>query len=127
MRKGTLAHKGLLPARSEIGYVSDGARQRSQVSNLFRTDDVVAHLQFQIGDDGAEVGVAAALAVAVDAALDVRGSLLNRSQRVGNSHIRIVVRVDADDSIKAATPTGNYLLQAPRNRPAIGIAKTENI
>ena len=62
----------------------------------------MAQLEFQVGDDASQIGVAAALAVAVHAALHVRGAGFHRGQGVGDRQSLIVVGVDADDAVEAA-------------------------
>src|SRR5260370_29617619 len=69
VRKSALADERLLSARAEIGHIGNGPRQCGQVSQLFCADNVMAHLQLQVGDNRAEIGVAAAFAISVDAAL----------------------------------------------------------
>ena len=55
-----------------------------------------AQLELQVGDAGDEVGVARALAVAVDAALHVSRAGLDRGHRVGDRAAGVVVGVDAE-------------------------------
>ena len=54
-----------------------------------------AHLQLQVGDDRDQVGVAGALADAVDRALHLRGAGFDGGQRVGDRAAGVVVGVDA--------------------------------
>ena len=77
-------------------------------------DGGVAHLQFEIGDDRGQIGVAAALAVAVDAALDVRETLLDGGQRVGDAEIGIVMRMDAEHAVEALANVGADLASLAR-------------
>ena len=55
-----------------------------------------AHLQFEVGNDRTEVGVAAALAVAVHGALDLHRALAHGLQGVGHGQFAVVVGVDAE-------------------------------
>jgi hypothetical protein len=55
-----------------------------------------AHLELEVGNDRHQVGVARALAVAVDGALHVRGAGDDGDDRVGRSAARVVLGVDAD-------------------------------
>ena len=48
---------------------------------------VVVHLEDEVGDDGDEIGVAGALAVAVDGALDVGGPGPHRREGVGHGEV----------------------------------------
>ena len=52
-------------------------------------------LELEVGDDGEEVGVAGALAVAVERALHVGGARVDGGQRVGHRAAGVVVAVDA--------------------------------
>ena len=79
----------------------------------------MAQFQFQVGDDGAEVGVAAALAVSVDAALHVRGAGFHRSQCIGHCHVGIVVGMDAQDAIEALAHLGEDLARRPVSVPPL--------
>ena len=56
---------------------------------------VLAQLEFQVGDDRAQVGVAAAFAEAVDRALHLDGAFAHGRQRVGHGAFAVVVGVDA--------------------------------
>ena len=67
----------------------------------------VAQLQFQVGDDRCQVGIAAALAIAVHAALHVGGAGLHGGQGVGHGHVGIVVGVDADHAVEALADFGD--------------------
>ena len=53
----------------------------------------------RFGDDRDEVGVAAALADAVDGALDVARAGGDGGQRVRNRQFAVVVRVDAEGDV----------------------------
>lgn len=55
-----------------------------------------AHLQLQVGDQGAQVGVAAALPDAKQRPLDLAGTSLHGRQGAGDGAARVVVGVDGD-------------------------------
>ena len=74
VREGAVADVRLIVAHRQIGQFGDVARDRGQVLQIVAADGGVAQLQFEIGDDRNQVRVAAAFAVAVDAALDVRAA-----------------------------------------------------
>ena len=61
-----------------------------------------AHLQLQVGDDRDEVGVAGALADAVDRALHLGGAGFDRGERVGDRAAGVVVGVDPERAPAAA-------------------------
>ena len=98
-----------------------------RLGQLLRADGGVAQLQFQVGDDGAEIGVAAALAIAVHAALHVREPCFHRGQRIGHGHIGIVMRVDAEHAVEALAHLGADLRQPAGQRAAIGVAEAEHV
>ena len=60
---------------------------------------LVAELELQVGDDRREVGVARALAEAVQRALHVTGAGAHRGHRVGDRAAGVVVAVDADHDV----------------------------
>ena len=105
--EGALADEGLVVAQRKIGQFGDEAADAGEAGELLGADGGVAELEFQVGDDAGEVGVAAALAVAVHAALHVGGAGFDRGERVADGEIAIVVHVDADDAIEAAADFGD--------------------
>ena len=58
-----------------------------QALQLFIGDAVDPHFDFQVGDNGNQVGVSASLSITVDGALHLCGSRLNGSERVGDRHL----------------------------------------
>ena len=68
----------------------------AEARQLLVADHVEAHLELQRGQDRGQVGVAAALAVAVDGALHQRRARFDRGERVGDRAAGVVVGVDAD-------------------------------
>ena len=73
---------------------------------------VPADLQFDVGDDGGQVGVAAALADAVDGALDVVAAFLDGSEGVGDGEAGVVVDVDAEGRGDAGAHGADDLAEA---------------
>src|SRR3954470_1863137 len=63
VREGVLAHVGLVGVRDEVEQLVEEVRRLRQAGE--RGEALVAHLELEVGDDRDEVGVAAALAVAV--------------------------------------------------------------
>ena len=126
--EGALADEGLVVAQRQIGEFGDEAADAGQAGKLLGADGGVAELQFQVGDDAGKVGVAAALAVAVHAALHVGGAGLDRGQGIGRRRRSpVVVGVDADDAIEAAPHLADDLDQAAGQRAAVGIAQAEHV
>lgn len=59
-------------------------------------DDLVPHFELEVGDDGGEVAVAGAFAVAVDGALDLLCAGADGGECVGDTEAAVVVGVDAE-------------------------------
>src|ERR1019366_7403320 len=87
----------------------------------------VVEFELEVGDDAGQVGVAAALAVAVHAALNEGSPGLDSGQGVGNGEIGMVVDVDADDTIETAADFGDDLDEPRGDGATVGIAEAENI
>ena len=94
--EGVAADVGAVGVRRHVAELVEVVRGRGEAGQLLLADDLEAHLQLQRGQDRGEVGVAAALAVAVDAALDEARPGLDGGQRVGDGALGVVVGVDAD-------------------------------
>ncbi len=88
---------------------------------------LVAELELERGQDRDQVGVAAALAVAVHRALHHARALLDRDQRVGHAAAGVVVGVDAD--LHAIAQLGDHarggLGDLRRQRRAVGVAERD--
>ena len=85
----------------------------------------MAELELQVGDDRDEVGVAAALAVAVHRALDQHGALGDRGERVRDAALGVVVAVDAERRAAARPRRRRATASAicVRQRGAVGVAQ----
>src|SRR5665213_2469373 len=101
MREGALPYKRLSPRDLQVRQIGYEAGGGSQFLQLVRTDGLMAKLEFQIGDYAREVGIAAALPIAIQTALHVAHALPHRGQRVGHRYIGIVMSVNSDDAIEA--------------------------
>ena len=103
-----------------------GVRQRAQPLRRHAGLEVVGELalQQQRRDDRGEVGVAAALADAVERALDLAAAGAHRHQRVGDGVLGVVVGVDAE--VRARHDLGDLgddALDLVRQRAAVGVAQ----
>jgi hypothetical protein len=94
--EGVAADVGAVGVRRHVAELVEVVRGRGQAGQLLLTDHIEAHLQLQGRQDRGEVGVAAALAIAVDAALHEPGPGLDSRQRVGHGALGVVVGVDAE-------------------------------
>ena len=85
----------------------------------------IAELQLQIGDDRAEIGVAAALAEAVDGPLHLHGARLDRGERVGDRELGVVVAVDAERDADARRARRASRRRLRGHAAAAGVAEAE--
>ena len=88
---------------------------------------VRSELELEVGDDGDEVGVAGALAVAVDAALHVRGAGRDRGERVGNGTAAVVVGVDADAGAGGLDHVEHDVGDPVGQHAAVGVAERDDL
>ena len=120
---------GWLVRKLHVGRLVDEARQLGEVLERRAAEHLVALLlEGQVGDHGDQVGVAAALAEAVDRALHLHGAGVDGGQRVGDGQLAVVVAVDADrhvDSSAAAAlrQLGDFL----RHAAAVGVAEHDQL
>ena len=121
--EGVAAHVGHAFIHVEVGKFADEARRIAQKGKCPLRQGAYAHFQFQIGQNFAEVGVAAALAIAVDGALHLHGPGLDRGQRAGGGQTRVVVAVDGHGHGKARRDLAHYLVDGAGQRAAVGIAE----
>gem|GEM_PF-5853363 len=100
-------------------------RGRGEALQLLRGDHLEPHLQLQGGQDRGQVGVPAALAVAVDAALHEAGAGFDRGERVGDRALGVVVGVDADldRAVEGLDRGGRRLADEARQAAAICVAE----
>ena len=125
--EGAFADEGLVVAQRKVGQLGDEAADAGETGEFLGADGGVVEFEFEVGDDAGEVGVAAALAVAVHAALDMGGAGFDGGQGVGDGEIAIVVGVDADDAIETAADFGDDFDEARGDGAAVGIAEAEDI
>ena len=74
-----------------------------------------------------EVGVAGALAVAVDGALHVRAARLDRDERVRDRAAGVVVRVDAERHVERERHLAHDAQHLVRQRAAVGVAEHDRV
>ncbi len=96
VREGSRPHIGLLRVRREVRELRGEMRDLGQAGELRVRHDVHAELQLEVGDDGDDVRVAAALAPAVEASLHLPRAGLHGKERVGDGQLGVVVAVDAN-------------------------------
>ena len=88
---------------------------------------VAVQLELEVGDDGDEVGVAGALAVAVDAALHVARPRGDGGQRVGHGAAAVVVGVDADAGAGRLDDVEHDVGDPVGQHAAVGVAQGDDL
>ena len=129
MGKGRRAHIGLMPVGSAV---EDFIQQAADMGQLLQA--VMGHTGLEaVGEFGLQhqgrqqrhhIGIAAALAQAIQRALDLPHPAADRGQRVGHGIFRVVMGMDAQ--IVAGDVLGHLAddrLHLMRQRAAIGVAQ----
>ena len=125
--EGALTDVGLSARDLQVGEFRDVAGCGGEALEFVGADGFVAQFQFQVRNDAGEIGIATAFAVAVEAALYVRGTLFHGSQGIGYRDIGIVVDMDAEDAFEGGANVGNDLGEELGESAAVGVAETEDI
>ena len=125
--EGTGANVCLIAPQRQVCEFGDEAGHVGELFQIFLADGRVTELQFEVGQDGADIGVAATFAIAVDAALDVSDTRFHGDERVGYGEFRIIVGVNSQDAIKAGAHFGDNFREAGGHSAAIGIAHAEHV
>jgi hypothetical protein len=102
-------------------------RDLAQLAKLLAGNHVTAQLQLQIGDDGAQVGVAAAFADAVDGTLDLPGAVFDGDQAVRYGKLRVIVAVDSQRRCYGGADGVDGGGDVVRHSAAVGIAQTNEV
>ena len=110
-----------------VADLVDQVRGVGEVLEAFGRDALEAHLQLEVRKDRDQVGVAGALAVAVDGALHVGRARLDRGQRVRDADSGIVVRMDSDDDVSPKRLDTSAVAAADLRRQAraVGVAERD--
>ena len=111
--------------RCDVGNLGDVTRDRGEPAQLLLGDHRDAHFHLQVGDQRAEIGVARALPVSVDAALHLHRAAADRRERVGHRAAGVVVAVDADDTAKPRGDIPHQRFDSVRQRAAVGVAERQ--
>ena len=124
--------KALRPHVWELGIgqhvrgLRNEGRERGQQLQVCGSD-APPHLEGEVGDDGAQVGIACSLPESIDGSLHHPGTGRNRGQGVGDGQLPIVVRMDAGGDVEALADLLHHLIDEGGQRPAIGVAEDEPI
>ncbi len=102
-------------------------RDRSQPLEPVARDRLVTHLEREVRDDGREIAVAGAFAVAVDRPLHLCRTAEHTRERVGHAGAGVVVEMDGDLHVAAEVTDdfGDRRFDLVRQRAAIGVAQHE--
>ena len=127
VRKRRIAHvRGMHVAR-QVHNLVHVAAQLAQPCNLLRGKELRAHLEMQVGSNRREVRVSATLAVTVHHALHHRSAALHGKQAVAHAQARVVMHVDADRRRNHLLHVLHNLLEFPRHRAAVRVAKHNEV
>ena len=128
VREGAGADVGRAGLGHEVREFRDVIRNLGQASKLLIFDDVETHFDLEVREDGEDIGVAAAFAVSVDAALHLPHAGFDGGEGVGDGEAGIVVEVDAEAGIADAELGGfDGGKHGASGHAAIGIAEDEGI
>ncbi len=111
----------------QVGQLADVARRLGELAELLVGDAINAHLDLQIGDDGAQVGIADALTVAVHRSLDMDSAGPHRSQRVGHAQAAVVVGMHSQRHVDLPAHGLRDLLNLPRQGTTVGVTQDDDI
>ena len=108
------ADVGCVVVRRQVGDLGHAVCELGQLPQRAFGQAGEAELELEVGEERAEVRVAAALAVAVDRALHVSRAGAHGRERVGDGAAPIVVGVDAEDAVDSAHHLARGLFDLPR-------------
>ncbi len=121
------AHVGLGVVGRQVHQLGDVVADLGEPFHPSLGQGADAQLQRQVGDAHHQVGVAGALAVAVDGALQLRRAAEHRGDRVGDRAARVVLGVDADlHTREVGYDVGHDGLHLVGQRAAVGVAQHEH-
>ena len=100
-------------------------RHRVQQFDIRGRQRLQSHLEREVGDQGAQIGVSGALAVAVDTPLHLEDPGGDGGQRVGDRTSTVVVEVHPKRDRKPVGDCSDHLLGPNGQRAAVGVAQHE--
>ena len=96
MGKGAVPDVRLPFSMRQIGQFIHIAGKIAQFGEIRVGNAVDAHFKLQCRDHGAEIGIAASFAVAVDRAVDLERAETYCSERIGDGDFRVVMSMNAE-------------------------------
>ena len=127
VRERRRADVRLARGRREVGDLGDRVRDPGGVLEQPGREHLPVQLELEVGDDGDQVGVAGALAVAVDRALDVRRACVDGGQGVGDRAAGVVVAVDADARAGRLEYVEDDVGDPVGQHAAVGVAECDDL
>ena len=121
------ADVGLLGVGGHVDQLGDVVGDGREAFEAVGRDGADVELQREVGDGGRQIGVTGALAVAVDAALDVGGAGPDGGDGVGHGAAGVVVEMDADLALEIGDDAGHDPLDVVGHGPAVGVAQDEGL
>ena len=126
MRERRGADVRLARGRRHVGDLRDGVGDPGRVAEPAGGEHLPTELDLEVGDDGEQVGVAGALAVAVDRALHVGGAGVDGREGVGHRTAGVVVAVDADADARGLDHVVHDVRHPGRQHAAVGVAQGDD-
>ena len=109
--------------KSKIGDVGNPPRTAGQQTQTVGREDRKPHFQLQIGNNRAQIGVAAAFSYTAKGAVYIHSASLYGKQRVGDSQSAVVVAMDAHRHGQRLANLANDALDLTGHRASVRIAE----
>ena len=116
----------LTSARWNVRHLCDGMREAGCLPQRASRKQRPAVLEFEVGDHRDQLGVAGALAVAVDGALHVHDARVDSGEGVGDRAAGVVVSVDAERDADLVR-RGDDLADPRRQHAAVGVTQHHDL
>ena len=127
MGEGAIPHVRLVFFVGEVGQLADEPGDIPELLEAIVGEALHAHLQLEIGDDGAKVCIAGALTVAVDGPLDLGSPFLDGHDGVGYGQIGVVMAMDTQGGLDRGLHLPDGCLYLKRHGPPIGITEHDAV
>ena len=125
VREGAGADVRLLRVRRQVRQLRGEVRQLRQALELLVADDVDAELELEVHDHRDDVGVAAALAPAVETGLHLGRPGLHGEQRVRHREVGVVVDVDPYRAVDDAPCLAHAAHDRVGQRASVGVTERD--
>ena len=127
VREGAFAHVGLPVVVVDVRHLTQEAGEVHQLPKALFPEAALPELDLQVGDDRAEIGVPASLAVAVERSLDLNRAELDGDDAVGHTCAGIVVRVDAEGRLDPFCRCKDDLAQLGGQNAPVGVTQDQEV